>query len=315
MMKRPSIERAAASRRAVAMGDQAQALRGLMEQLQSERCNAGSSTVPIGRARSIAVTSGKGGVGKSSLALNLAIALARLEADTCLLDANLGLGNVDLLCGLNGYWNLSHVATGARTLREIVLEGPAGIRVIPGASGLAELADGPEEAQADVLRQLAEFERSQDFLVLDTATGIHRSVRQFLEACDLVLVVSTPEPTAIADAYATIKSLSGSSIPAIEVVINQCSSAEQAALISDRIRETARTFLRVDVGAAGWIPRDPEVANAVARRRPFLIATPDSPASLAVGALAQHLKRYFHAQPPRGSLFPRLQSRQLLEVT
>jgi flagellar biosynthesis protein FlhG len=230
------------------------------------------------------------------------------------LDANLGLGNLDLLCGLNGYWNLSHVVTGARQLHEIVLEGPGGIQVIPGASGLAELADWPEAAQADVVRQLAEFEQSHDFLVIDTAAGIHRSVRQFLEASDLVLVVSTPEPTAIADAYATIKSLSGSHVPTIEVLINQCDSAEHGAAIADRIRETARTFLRRDVNAAGWIPHDPQVAAAVSRRRPFLIETPDCPASQAVTRLAQRLTQFFKAQPLGGSLFPRPHSGQLLEV-
>lgn len=295
-------------------GDQAQALRGLMERLQAERFDAVAPTAAAPRARSIAVTSGKGGVGKSSLALNLAIALAQLDSPTALLDANLGLGNLDLLCGLNGYWNLSHVVTGARSLSEIVLEGPGGIQVIPGASGLAEIADWPEAAQADVLRQLAEFEHTHNFLVVDTAAGIQRSVRQFLEASELVLVVATPEPTAIADAYATIKALSASGVPTLEVVVNQCASAEQGTAIADRIRETARTFLRVEVAYAGWIPQDPEVAAAVSHRRPFVIGKPDCPASQAVGQLAQRLLQFFKAQPPRGSLFPRMHTGQLLEV-
>jgi len=295
-------------------GDQAQALRGLMERMQAERFDAVAATSSAPRARSIAVTSGKGGVGKSSLALNLAIALAQLDARTALFDANLGLGNLDLMCGLNGYWNLSHVVTGARNLGEIVLEGPAGVQVIPGASGLAEMADWPEPAQADVARQLAEFEQSHDFLVIDTAAGIHRAVRQFLEACELVLVVATPEPTAIADAYATIKALSGSGVPTLEVLINQSASAEQATAIAERIRETARAFLRVDVGSAGWIPHDPEVAAAVSLRCPFVIGKPDCPASQAVGQLAQRLVQFFKAQPTRGSLFPRMHTGQLLEV-
>jgi flagellar biosynthesis protein FlhG len=302
------------SRRTSSKGDQAQALRGLMERMHTERFDAVSVSATVPRARSIAVTSGKGGVGKSSLALNLAIALAQFKSRTALLDANLGLGNLDLLCGLNGYWNLSHVVTGARNLSEIVLDGPAGIQVIPGASGLAEMADWPENAQADVGHQLAAFEQTQDFLVIDTAAGIHRSVRQFLEACDLVLVVATPEPTAIADAYATIKSLSGCSIPKLEILVNQSHSAEQATLISDRIRETARTFLRLEVAAGGWVPQDPAVAGAVSRRRPFLIEKPDCPASQAVGQLAQRLVQFFKSQPPRGSLFPRLHTSQLLEV-
>jgi flagellar biosynthesis protein FlhG len=285
-----------------------------MERLQTERSEVVGPASTQSRARSIAVTSGKGGVGKSSLALNLAIALAQLDARTALLDANLGLGNVDLLCGLNGYWNLSHVVTGARNLSEVELEGPGGIEVIPGASGLADLADWPEAAQADVLRQLAEFEQTHDYLVIDTATGIHRSVRQFLEACDLVLVVATPEATAIADAYATIKALSGCGVPALEIVINQATSSEQAAMIAERIRDTARSFLRVEVTAGGWIPHDPEVAAAVSRRQPFVIGAPDSEASQAVRELAGRLLQFFRAQPPRGSLFPRMHAGQVLEA-
>ncbi len=287
--------------------------------MHSERFDAVSSTSAAPHARTIAVTSGKGGVGKSSVALNLAIALAQLEQRTALLDANLGLGNLDLMCGLNGYWNLSHVVTGARNLREIVLDAPGGIQVIPGASGLAEMADWPETALADVVGQLSEFEQTQDFMVIDTAAGIHRSVRQFLEASDLVLVVSTPEPTAIADAYATIKSLSGQSrsgtaVSTLEVLINQADSPQQAALIGERIRETARTLLQVDVSFAGWIPHDPHVAAAVSHRCPFVIEKPDCPASQAVEKLAQRLAQFFKSQPPRGSLFPRMHTGQLLEV-
>jgi flagellar biosynthesis protein FlhG len=293
------------------LGDQAQTLRGMMQRLQSDRVEL--AVAPHDRrAFSIGVTSGKGGVGKSNIALNLAIALARLEASTCLVDANLGLGNIDLLCGLNGYWNLSHVVSGARNVRDIVLAGPEGINVIPGASGLTELADCPASAQADLFRQLTDFEETHDFLVIDTGAGIHRPVREFLDACDLVLVVTTPEPTSIADAYALIKTLSGSDIPHLEVLVNQSDSAPQAHQVAERIQQTSRMFLHLEVESAGFVPKDPQVPAAVVRRRPFLIESPQSPASLAIQQLADRLKRLFERQPAqttaaRGSFFPRMQ--------
>jgi flagellar biosynthesis protein FlhG len=259
------------------------------------------------RAPSIAVTSGKGGVGKSNVALNLAIALARHGAQTCLMDANLGLGNIDLLCGLNGYWNLSHVVTGARTLRDIVLSGPEGINVIPGASGLAELSDWSPGVQKDVFRQLEELEVAHDFLVIDTAAGIHRLARKFLDACDLVLVITTPEPTAVADAYSLIKGLSGRATGRIDVLVNQCDSAEHAERIAQRVQETTRMFLHTDVGAAGYIPNDPEVRRAVARRTPFLITSPECAASRAIDRLATHVQRLFATQAEHASFFPRMQ--------
>ncbi len=259
------------------------------------------------------MTSGKGGVGKTNIALNLAIALARLGSRTCLVDANLGLGNIDLLCGLNGYWNLSHVVSGARNVREIVLAGPDGVDVIPGANGLAELADCTAVVQADVVRQLAEFEETHDFLVIDTCAGIHRSVREFLDACDIVLVVTTPEPTSIADAYALIKTLSGCDIPRLEVLVNQSDSAPQAHLVAERIQQTARMFLHLDVTAGGFVPKDPRVSAAVVRRRPFVVESPNSPASSAIHQLAMRLKRVLEMQSPqtaarRGSYFSRMQT-------
>ena len=286
--------------------DQATALRGLMEQRQTRPAVA--AAVSPARARTIAVVSGKGGVGKSNVALNLAIALAQSGASVCLLDANLGLGNIDLLCGLNGYWNLSHVISGARTLEDVILQGPAGVRVIAGASGLADVADSPPPVQADLLRQLGEIERLCDFVILDTGAGIHRSVRQFASAADRLLIVTTPEPTAIADAYATIKALCGHAAN-LGLIVNQAESGRQANQITERLRQTCRLFLRCDIALAGSIPRDAKVAEAVARRTPLLMYSPQAPAAKAIVQLARHLRSSTTDDPSRGSFFPRLAQR------
>ena len=269
------------------MTDQATILRQLIQQRRSSP----QPSPPSHRmARSLAVTSGKGGVGKSNLALNLGIALAQHGARVCLLDASLGLSNLDLLCGLNGYWNLSHVLTGARNLNQIILDGPAGVHLIPGASGLADVADCPEPAQQNILTQVAQLEQNHDFLIVDTGPGIHRPVRSFVEVCDYVLVVTTPEPTAIADAYATVKVLAGRGGLAMHLLVNQATSAQQARQIFERLKQTSQIFVRREIDYAGSVPFDRSVPNAVARRRPFLIEFPDCPASLALRRLAARLR-------------------------
>lgn len=264
---------------------------------------------PAVRARTLAVTSGKGGVGKSNIALNLGVALAGLGAKVCLVDANLGLGNLDLLCGLNGYWNLSHVVSGARRIEEILLTGPNDVRLVPGASGLVDSADCPLSAQRDLLEQLDSLEREHDFLIIDTGTGIHRSIREFVAAAETVLVVTTPEPTALADAYATVKSLS--SLPGIEleILVNQAETAEQAAAILEGVQKTARMFLQRTVTAAGSIPRDAAVPQAVRQRVPYVVHTPASPAAAAVQRLARRLRHHASPSPARESFFPRVWSR------
>lgn len=286
------------------MTDQATILRGLMERRQGSAPSA-PRPVPKSGAQTIAVTSGKGGVGKTNIALNLAIALARLESAVCLLDANPGLGNVDLLCGLNGYWNLSHVVTGARRLQDVILPGPAGIHVIPGASGLSDLADCSAAARQDVMRQLEELEQKHEFLVIDAGTGMHGAVRQFVTAADVVLVVTSPEPTSIADAYATIKTLSSSDGPRLEVVVNQVESASQGRAIIERLQQTARLFLHIDIAPAGCIPCDPQVPAAVRQRRPFQIDDPPSPAARAIAQIASRLKTSNDVQTPDTPFFPR----------
>jgi flagellar biosynthesis protein FlhG len=284
------------------MYDQAQILRGMMER-RSDQCGSDA----CGRERqlrTIAVTSGKGGVGKSNLALNLAIALQNMGHKACLVDANLGLGNIDLLCGMNGYWNLSHVVSGARSVAEITLEGPQGLRVIPGASGLLDSADCSPTAQREILSQLEEFESHYDYLVIDTGTGIHRAVRQFVAAANLVLIVTTPEPTSIADAYATLKALSCSNeLRQPHIVVNQAESPEQGREIVARVQQTARTFLHLTVSSGGSIPRDPAIPAAVARRRPLLCEPSRTPAGLAIEQLARRIMSANFANHEHGSFF------------
>jgi len=279
------------------MNDQAQALRGLMEHRAEpgvsrtgEQRTTTFGDVRLPRASTLAVTSGKGGVGKSVIALNLAIALARMGQRVSLLDANLGLGSIDLLCGLNGYWNLSHVISGARMLEEITLTGPEGVHVIPGASGVTDVADCPLAAQKEILTQLARLEFSHDFLVIDTGTGIHRSVRQFVAAADTVMVVTTTEPTSIADAYATLKSLMSMPEPcAPEILVNQAESADQAREIVTRLQQTAKTFVHSRVTGSGFIPRDAAVVESVFKRVPLMVGNPASAAAKAIDQIARRL--------------------------
>lgn len=292
------------------MSDQARALRGLIDRFHSQQQRA-SGEPRATSVRTIAVTSGKGGVGKSNIALNLSIALAETGHSVCLLDANLGLGNIDLLCGLNGYWNLSHVMTGARTLEEIVLQGPAGIDVIPGASGLAEIADCSDALRRDLLQQLLPIEQSHDFLVLDTGTGIHRLVRQFVAAADVALIVTTPEPTSMADAYATVKSLASVEDLKSAVLVNQAQDADQADDVIERIRQTSRLFVHQPVTSAGHIPHDPAVTAAVAARTPFVIHAPHTAASVAVHRLARRLSQPATAPPRDMGFFPRIWERTI----
>jgi flagellar biosynthesis protein FlhG len=262
-------------------------------------------------ARAIAVTSGKGGVGKSNLSVNLAVCLARRGLRTCLLDADLGMANADVLCGLNPPATLEAVIRGERRLSEVVVEGPGGFLLVPGASGVGRLANLTVPEQQRLVSQLRSLERTVDLVIIDTGAGIGSGVMTFAAAAGITLVAATPEPTSMTDAYGAIKTL------AIEVpdatprlVVNMAASPQEAREVHERIDRVSRRFLGRGVGFAGAIPLDPGLPAAVRRQRPLAFTTPDSPAAAAIDRIAENLAAELHrdraATPQAGGFLQRL---------
>ena len=259
--------------------------------------------------RSLAIASGKGGVGKSTLAANLAIALGERGARVLLVDADFSQANLDLLLGVHPRWDLQHVLNGEKTLEEIVVEGPAGVKLVPAASGSPELADLDDYRLECLWRGISQLESEADVVLIDTASGVHRTVTWLCRAAREVLVVTTPEMPAFSDAYALIKLLQkqGLSRPP-HLVINHTDSADEAEETAHRIRLVARRFLQMDLALWGSVPADPAVARAVRLQEPLLTAFLQAPASAAIRALAEHL---WDVVPPDPRVQPITQPQRL----
>lgn len=241
-------------------------------------------------AKAIAVTSGKGGVGKSNMAVNLAVAMAQIGQRVVLLDADLGLANADVLCGITPRRTIEHVLDGRASLREIMVPGPGGFMLVPGASGVAGLADLEPSQRRHLLRELIRLERESDVILVDTGAGIGSSVVGFAVAAERVVVVCTPEPTSITDAYGMIKSLRATSgAVQIHLAINMAEDEEEGLDVHSRIQQACTTFLGTQIELAGIIPRDPLVPAAVRGQMPFLIGSPNGPASVQMRHMASAL--------------------------
>src|SRR4051812_4888963 len=200
------------------------------------------------RRRVLAVTSGKGGVGKTNIVTNLAIALARQGARVLVLDGDLGLANVDLLLGIAPQYDLQDLILGDRAIEDIVLEGPDGIRVIPASSGVEELANLDEYRTECLLRSLATLEEDVDLILIDAPSGIGTHAVTLSQAADEILVVTTPEPTSFSDAYAMIKVLSQRPLKGTpSLLVNQANSENEALEVAKRVQSVAKRFLNLDV--------------------------------------------------------------------
>ena len=237
-------------------------------------------------AMTIAVSGGKGGVGKSNVALNLALALAQLDRQVVLIDANSGHGNADLLCGLNGYWSFEHILTGVRTVEQVLLEGPSGLQILPAADQLCGL--GSQQFPPSATEQLRDLELASDVLVIDAGIAANEPIRRMIGSTDCVLLVTSPESTSVADTYATIKHLANTTTD-IRIAVNMTRSAEQGQAIFHRIQQTTKSFLDRDISFAGAIPIDRTVVEAVDNRQPFITVAADGAASRCIRQLADDI--------------------------
>jgi flagellar biosynthesis protein FlhG len=251
----------------------------------------------------IAVTGGKGGTGKTSIAVNLATAFAQAGRHTMLLDGDLGLANVDVLLGLTPRCTLEHVLNGERRLEEVILQTASGVRVVPSSSGVAKMAALASTEQAAIVQAFGALPGPLDVLVVDTAAGIHDSVLQFCQAVQQVLVVLRDEPTSLTDCYALIKVLSRShGVRHFRVVANMTRVAGEGESVFRRLQRVADRYLEVVLEYAGEIPDDRAVKQSVQQQRPVLEAFPNSPAARAFKRLAVAAARWPMPVGPSGRL-------------
>ncbi len=256
--------------------DQANNLRKLMNRAES--------------TRTIAIVSGKGGVGKSNIALNLALLLSAAGNQVAVVDADLALANIDILAGVDVWANMADVLAGSVELEDIIVDLPQGVHLVPGASGLSHLADLTEFDRNRLLEKLTEIETDYDYVIVDCGAGIGNNVLAFAAGADNVMVVTTNEPTSITDAYAVIKVLAGNDYQGhLSVLVNESTSRHQARETTQRIREVARRFLNICVYDAGHVLEDSRVQQAVSRREPLVLTYPRCPASKCLAALATRL--------------------------
>jgi flagellar biosynthesis protein FlhG len=259
------------------------------------------------RASVIAITSGKGGVGKSNIAVNLAIKFAKAGKDVVLLDADLGLANADVLCNVDLPANLSHVIARKKELSEVLTMTPGGFRLIGGASGLARMADLSDDDRQRLVTALAELEQQTDVILIDTGAGISPNVLSFTRAADDVLVITTPEPTAITDAYAVVKVITRDSPSRrLSLLVNQVRSVNEGRMVYDRISRVAKQFLGASVLDAGYMFADDQVPMAVRRRTPFVISHPHCAAGQCITQLAMRFEQGVYSSRDSAGFFNRM---------
>lgn len=267
--------------------DQAEQLRKLVNQQ--------STSLP--NARVITVTSGKGGVGKSSTSVNLAIMLSRLGKRVIIFDADFGLANIEVMLGIRPRYNLADLMFSGKELQDIVTKGPENIGFISGGSGIQELTRLSKEQIIYLIQKLVQLDEMADIIIIDTGAGISDSVLQFVTASSEVLLVATPEPTSITDVYALLKALNrtanfSSSFTKLRMITNRISSEKEGDEIYTKLSLVVDKFLDIDFDYLGGIPQDKMMSQAIMVQKPVAISYPYSPAAKALEKLVAKLCSY-----------------------
>jgi flagellar biosynthesis protein FlhG len=245
-------------------------------------------------ARVITITSGKGGVGKSNLSVNLAIQLSKLGKRVIILDADFGLANIEVMLGIRPQYNMADLIFKGKSLQDIITEGPERIGFISGGSGIQELTNLTKDQILFLTQKLYELDEFADVIIIDTGAGINDSVLEFVTASSEVLLVATPEPTSITDAYALLKTLNRKADfiadnTVIKVVANRVESNEEAKQLFNKLNVVVNKFLSIKIDFLGAIPQDSNVSKAVIQQKPYSLLYPNSPSSRAVSELANRL--------------------------
>ncbi len=269
------------------MGDQASGLRNL------------SRTKPV---KVIAVTAGKGGVGKSNVSVNLAVALAQQNKKVMLLDADLGLANVDIMLGLHTKYNLSHVIQGVCHLSDIIMQGPAGVRVIPAASGTEFMTQLSSAEHAGIIDSFNELTDDLDYMIIDTAAGISDTVLSFARSSQELIVVVCDEPTSLTDAYALIKVMSKRyQWRHFHILANMIRRTEDGITLFNKLLRVSEQFLDVQLEYLGGVPFDDYIHQAVKKQKPAVLAYPDSKAAVALRELSNTVESWPYKPTLRGN--------------
>jgi flagellar biosynthesis protein FlhG len=282
------------------MEDQAEKLREIMRQKKTGPGASGSPgknpRPPVRdgkKTRIITVTSGKGGVGKTNLSVNMALAYARLGKKVVVMDADLGLANVNVMLNMVPKYNLYHVIKKQKTIREILVDTDYGISIVAGASGFSQIANMNEEDRQNFIHELNTLS-SADIIIIDTSAGVSSNVLDFIAAADDAVIITTPEPTAITDAYGIIKIIATEYDDlnmGLKLVVNRARGVAEAKKVADRMITIAGQFLNLKVDYLGFIYDDAVVSQAVLRQKPFMVIDPRCKASLCVQHIVDRMEK------------------------